>query len=304
MALSSMPSTPTPSTPAITRQDLNELILDIIKVHPDANDATKLQGKRHRALLNAILDYVDARGGSGAGDGEFAFDWTVPSNAFGNYSNNETTFASGMWKFLHRDTPPTASLTASNARRQKGSNPAVTLSWDVRQGSSQLVANVVNGSNQPTPIQRFGSLVTTAPGNVDKSFALQVTDARGLQAIATALVQYRQLGFIVPGTLVGGYKGASATAVSENLQFEGAVGLLDNRFMNASVTCEGQPIVIAFPASMLTGGTQPTIVVNTLIDNSFTMIIFPFTNSDGFVEDYALLVGGNDLFGTYTVQVQ
>jgi hypothetical protein len=290
----------------LSRADLNTLIEDIIKVHPDATDTDKLQGKRHRVLLKTILDYVDSAGGA-VGGGDFPFDWTVPSNAFGGYFNAETTFSKGMWKFLHRDQPPTAAMSATNPRRPKGSSGATTLSWSINPGNAPLTTLRVAGINI-TPVTRQGTLDVSSGVNQDTTFPLYVQDALGQVATASAAVVFRSPGFLF--TSNQDLFNATDATISQLLSGIAPNGLLDNRNMSAQLNPNLEKLYVAFPAAMDPGSGDATIVVNTLVDNSFRKRAFQFTNTNtfqgdpaGFTEGFVLYCGSNTLMGAYNVGV-
>lgn len=284
-----------------TRQDLNAEITDIIKSNPGSTDTSKLQGVRHRQLLADVLDYVDEQlaRALAASTGNFPFDWTTPSNAFGNYSNSETTFAPGMYKFLHRDMAPRASLSVANALRQKGSSTAIELSYAAAAGTAALASIVVDGTTVALSPPSGAQSRHTAT-NTDTTYNMVVRDTAGLQGVATASVSYLNRLFIFSNQT--DYTSASAATVSSELLNH--PGLLSSSRQASSdqntQRSSNQYIYIAYPVSF---GGNPKLIVNNLQDNSFTTTEFTFTNSDNYAEQYYLFKSANLLSSTYVVVI-
>ena len=277
----------------MTKSDLYALIDDIVKVSPAATNTTKLQGKNHRILLKTLVDFAMA----GAGAGDFAFDWQTPSNAFGGYYNNETTFKAGMVKFLHRDTGPSSSLSADNATRERGADPDVTLHYNVTPGSFpiQTLAVGVDYFTNPTTLNGTSNAATAA--NTDTVFQLTAVDQKGNSTTSQTEVKYydRRFAFASSANLF-----TQTDAQLSNLIRTKNSELGKDRVLNASVTCNNEDLYVAYPLNF----GQGTFTLNTFLDNSFTYKVFKYTNSQGYTSDYLLYKSGNTLFGSYSIQVQ
>lgn len=280
----------------MTTQDLYALIEDVIKVNPDATDATKLQGTRHRLLLKTLVDYVASVAG---GSGDFPFDWTTPSNAFGGYSNSETTFKAGMNKFLHRDQPPAiTSFYAENSVRERGADRAVTLHYAVQKTSYNIAKLIVGDTIYTTPTVLAGSVVTATDANTDTVFTCQVTDTANNVVQATTGVAYRdkRISFTSSVDLLT----ASDATVSSTVRDAGG-DLSPDRFFTTVVACTNSKVYVAYPVTYNVAGK---IILNDFEDNSFIKRIFSHTNNSGFTQDYILYVSENNLFGNNKVEIK
>jgi hypothetical protein len=281
----------------MTNQDLYELIDDVIKVHPDATDTDKLQGKEHRKLLKALVDYVVSVAG---GSGDFPFDWATPSNAFNGYHNSETTFKAGMNKFLHRDTPPViTAFYAVNAVRERGADRAVTLGYGVSAGNSAITRITVDETIYNNPTVYNGSTSTSTDPNTDTVFAMSVKDAQNNVVNATTSVVYRdkRVAFTSSADLLTAPESA---VINEVVNAAGE--LSDNRYItDSSVDCSGTKLYIAYPASF---GNADKLILNDFEDNSFKKRTFNYTNAQGFISEYILYISENKLFGKNKISVK
>ncbi|RZK39424.1 MAG: hypothetical protein EOO61_07190 [Hymenobacter sp.] len=247
----------------------------------------------HRQLLKAFIDYVD-QGGSA---GDFPFPWTLPSNAFGGYYNNETTFKAGMIKFLHRETGPSSSLSADNTVRERGADPTVNLHYSVSAGSYPIASIDVGNDHFTNPTALSGTSTSATPANTDTNFQLVAYDQQGNGSSSQTTVAYYDRRFAVASSAnLFGMSDAQVSLVFQPVQGE----LGKDRYLNASVTCNNQDLYVAYPLDF----GQGKMVLNSFPDNSFAYKIFKYTNSKGYASDYLLYKSGNTLFGDYSIQVQ
>ena len=277
-------------------QDLYDLIEDVIKVHPDANDTAKLQGTRHRLLLKTLVDYVASVAG---GDGEFPFDWTTPSNAFNGYSNGETTFKAGMVKFLHRDTPPViTSFYADGNVRERGADRAVTLHYSVRKNGFNISKLIVDDTIYTNPTVLTGSVVTATTANTNTVFTMSAKDTAGNVVTATTGVAYqdKRVAFTSAVDLLT----ASDATVSSIVRDAGG-NLSTDRYFTTVVPCTNSKVYVAYP---ITYAEATKIILNDFEDNSFKKRIFRHSNNSGFAQDYILYVSENNLFGDNKVEIK
>ena len=277
----------------MTQQDLYTLIDEIVKVNPAATDTTKLQGARHRELLKYIVDFITANGG---GSTPLSYDWSKPSERFGNYSSNDQDFITGFYKFMHPSKPPQAALSAVNPVRERGSSTAVTLNYATAPGSAAITSIVVNGVSL-SPTQLSGTRSATTSPNTNTQYNMSVLDANGLGATATATVLYQSRFFIFTSSQVlSGLNNEMLSDTLNSVQGE----LTDSRYQSKDVNANGEYIYIAFSNAM---GSNPTISINRIQDTSFDTKLFNYTNSQGFVEEFNLYSGENLLYGAYNVAV-
>ena len=259
------------------------------------------EGVNMQMLLNDIEDRLAALEAQPAGDGG---PFTVAGiteqiagfQGVSDFTGNNQQFWS---KLLVKSYAPTTSLSADNPLRQKGSSTAVTLNYSVGRRTNTVASVVVAGQaqlNQDGSAKLAGTVGANTAVNTNTDFSVTATDANNLSNSSTASVRYTSKRFW------GGF--GTDPATMSNTELSAALRALAGQELEASrqqtrgTTLNNQYPVFAWVATAGNG----SYTVNGLPNNAFQGRTFPFTNSDGFTEDYRIEWGSKDT-GTFTIGV-
>lgn len=202
-------------------------------------------------------------------------------------------------KLLVRAYAPTSSISADNPVRQKGASTAVTLNFSVGRRTNAIATVVVAGQAQLNPDgspKLAGSVGANTAVNTNTDFSVTATDSNNQSSSATTGVRYTSKRFW------GGF--GTDPATMSNTELSAALRALAGQELEASrqqvrgTTLNNQYPVFAWVATAGVG----SYTVNGLPNNAFQGRTFPFTNSDGFTEDFRIEWGSKDT-GSFTIGV-
>jgi hypothetical protein len=259
------------------------------------------EGVNMQALLSDIEDRLAAlEANPGGGGGPFTIAGiTEQEGGFAGVSDFTGTSEQFWRKFLVRAYAPTTSISADNPVRQKGASTAVTLNYSVGKRTYPLASVVVAGQAQLNPdgsVKLAGSVGTNTAPNTNTDFSVTATDSNNQSSSSTTGVRYTSKRFW------GGF--GTDPATMSNSELSAALRALAGQELEASrqqsrsLTVNNQYPVFAWVATAGTG----SYTVNGLPNNAFQGRTFPFTNSDGFTEDFRLEWGSKDT-GTFNIGV-
>jgi hypothetical protein len=269
-------------------------LLILFTQYPEGVDLQQLL-----TLIHQRLDELEKRPAGGA---EQEFTIAGITEQIGGFAGVSDYTGKGpdFWKkLLVKDYAPSVSLSADNPLRQKGAGTAVTLHFNVGQRTYPLQTVVVAGQaqlNGDGSVKLSGVVNANTAPNTNTDFSITATDTANKSTSTSVGIRYTSMRFW------GGV--AQDPATMSNSEISAALRALAGQELQAArqqtrdITLANQYPVFAWVEEAGNG----SYTVNGLPNNAFLGRVFPFTNSDGFTENFKLEWGSKDT-GTFTIGV-